>query len=164
MQQVGYAFLKARLALSAFPVKKPAVVAPVNRIMTSLGGEALHVPAHVAPGSEDTLEHVLFALKHEGTNLQMLAEALFHVPVNQLLDRFRKSPNSIYLRKACYLFEALTVKDPVASAMAIARLQDEPDFAERLGRNARVKACAQFDEGIVIEKTLAVYRELLAVS
>lgn len=32
MQQVGYAFLKAQLALSAFSVTKPAVVAPVNRI------------------------------------------------------------------------------------------------------------------------------------
>lgn len=56
------------------------------------------------------------------------------------------------------------VKDSVALAMAIARLQDEPDFAEHLGRNARIKACAEFDEKIVIEKTLAVYRELLAVS
>ena len=55
------------------------------------------------------------------------------------------------------------VKDPVALAMAIARLKDEPDFAENLGRKARIMACAQFDEKIVIEKTLAVYRELLAV-
>ena len=56
------------------------------------------------------------------------------------------------------------VKDPVALARAIARLQDEPVFAESLGRNARVNACAQFDEKIVIEQTLVVYRELLAVS
>lgn len=108
MQQVGYAFLKAQLALSAFSVTKPAVVAPVNRIATSIGVGALQVPAHVAPRSEDPLEHVLFALKHEGTNLQVLAEALPRVSVNQLVDRCRESPNSIYLRKACYLFEAFT--------------------------------------------------------
>lgn len=108
MQQVGYAFLKAQLALSAFSVTKSAVVAPVKRIVTSIDGGALQVPAHVAPRSEDPLEHILFALKHEGTNLQVLAEALPRVSVNQLVDRFRESPNSIYLRKACYLFEAFT--------------------------------------------------------
>ncbi len=108
MQQVGYAFLKTQLALSAFSVPKPAVVAPVNRIVASIGGGTLQVPVHVAPKTEDPLEHILFALKHEGTNLQVLAEALPQVAVRQLVARFRESPNSIYLRKAGYLFEALT--------------------------------------------------------
>lgn len=108
MQRVGYAFLRDRLSLSAFPVARPAVVAPVSRITPSAGGRALQVPANVAPRSEAPLEHVLFALKHEGLNLQVLAEALPHVPEDHLVANFRASPNSIYLRKACYLFEGLT--------------------------------------------------------
>lgn len=48
-----------------------------------------------------------------------------------------------------------------ALAHAIARLQDDPGLATRLGRAARAKALAEFDEQIVIAHTLAVYRELI---
>jgi glycosyltransferase involved in cell wall biosynthesis len=52
-------------------------------------------------------------------------------------------------------------RDAVALAGAIARLQDDPALARRLGQAARTKALAEFDERIVIARTLAVYRELL---
>lgn len=52
------------------------------------------------------------------------------------------------------------VKNAEALAGAIARLQDDPELATRLGKAARVKALAEFDEKIVIERTIAVYREL----
>ncbi len=52
-------------------------------------------------------------------------------------------------------------RDADALANAIARLQDDPVLAQRLGQAARSKALAQFDERIVIARTLAVYRELL---
>lgn len=48
-----------------------------------------------------------------------------------------------------------------ALARAIARLQDDPALAVRLGAAAREKALARFDERIVVADTLAVYRELL---
>jgi len=47
-----------------------------------------------------------------------------------------------------------------ALAHAIRRLQDDPEFACRLGDAARLKAQAQFDEGIVIRRTMDVYAEL----
>jgi glycosyltransferase involved in cell wall biosynthesis len=50
-------------------------------------------------------------------------------------------------------------KDAVALAAALARLQDDPELARRLGAAARIKALTEFDERIVIEKTLAVYEE-----
>ncbi|MGA8172366.1 MAG: glycosyltransferase family 4 protein [Methylocystis sp.] len=53
------------------------------------------------------------------------------------------------------------VRDPRALARAIARLQDDRPFARRLGLAAREKALAEFDERIVIERTIAVYNELL---
>ena len=53
------------------------------------------------------------------------------------------------------------VRDAVALARAIARLQDDAALRGRLGAAARAKALAQFDERIVIERTIAVYRELL---
>lgn len=53
------------------------------------------------------------------------------------------------------------VRNAGALAEAIARLQDDPALARRLGIAARAKALAEFDERIVIEQTMAVYRELL---
>lgn len=50
-----------------------------------------------------------------------------------------------------------------ALAQAMARLQDDPAFARQLGDAARRKARAQFDERIVVERTMAVYAELCAV-
>jgi len=53
-------------------------------------------------------------------------------------------------------------RDAGALARAIARLLDDPGLAARLGQAARAKALAEFDERIVIARTLAVYRRLLA--
>ncbi len=50
--------------------------------------------------------------------------------------------------------------DSEALAQAIQRLQDNPEFARQLGDAARLKARTQFDERIVIQRTLAVYAEL----
>ena len=53
------------------------------------------------------------------------------------------------------------VREAAPLAAAIARLQDDPALAHRLGQAACAKAMAQFDETIVIDRTLDVYRELL---
>lgn len=52
-------------------------------------------------------------------------------------------------------------RDSGALADAMARLIESPELRTRYGQAARAKALAEFDEKIVIEKTLAVYRELL---
>ncbi|QGM45233.1 glycosyltransferase family 4 protein [Methylocystis heyeri] len=52
------------------------------------------------------------------------------------------------------------IRNAQALAEAIARLQDDPGLARRLGLAARAKALAEFDEKIVIAQTLAVYHEM----
>ena len=52
------------------------------------------------------------------------------------------------------------VRDAATLAAAIARLHDDPKLCARLGRAAREKALAEFDERIVLGRTLAVYAEL----
>ncbi len=52
------------------------------------------------------------------------------------------------------------VRDSVALARAIARLQDDPSLAARLGAAARAKALANFDARIIVWRTIDVYREL----
>lgn len=56
------------------------------------------------------------------------------------------------------------VRDAHALAAAIARLLDDRELAARLGAAARKKALSEFDERIVIDRTLEVYRELLGES
>ncbi len=56
---------------------------------------------------------------------------------------------------------AVPVRDCVALANAIRLLDDDRVLARRLGLAARERALKEFDERIVIEKTLAVYRELM---
>jgi len=53
------------------------------------------------------------------------------------------------------------VKDAPALACAIERLHADPVWARQLGLAARARALREFDEKIVIRKTLAVYEELL---
>ena len=52
-------------------------------------------------------------------------------------------------------------RDAPALARAIARLEDDPDLARKLGQAARSKAVNAFDQRIVLDRTLAAYRELV---
>lgn len=54
------------------------------------------------------------------------------------------------------------VGDSMALARAIARLQDTPVLAARLGAAAKRKVKLEFDEKIIIEKTLKVYEDFRA--
>lgn len=52
------------------------------------------------------------------------------------------------------------VRDSKGLASAIARLHDDPLLAQRLGDAARAKAIAEYDDRIIVHRTLAVYEEL----
>ncbi len=103
MSAVGYEFLRGNLGLSAFAPEVPAEIKPVTKVMPANG--LLAIPAHVAPGSDDALDHVLFALKHEGVNLQILAQALRKISAHRMLTALRQTPNGQYLRVAAFLWE-----------------------------------------------------------
>ncbi|MFM0672948.1 glycosyltransferase family 4 protein [Paraburkholderia sediminicola] len=55
----------------------------------------------------------------------------------------------------------IPVRDSAALADAIRRLDDDRGLCRKLGLAAREKALSEFDESIVISKTLRVYSELL---
>ncbi len=87
---VGYEFLRDTFRLSAFSPVRPARVKPVTRVVADARG--LAVPRAVAPTTDDPLDHLLFALKHEGTNLPILAEALPRLDPKALWTALRRSP------------------------------------------------------------------------
>ena len=106
MSTVGYAFVHQLLRLTGFAVQRPAAIRPVTRVLPT--ADELAVPAQVAPRSSDVLEHLLFALKHEGTNLQLLVQALPHITPARLLAQIKRTPNGRYIRVLCCLWETFT--------------------------------------------------------
>jgi hypothetical protein len=108
MIQLGYAYLHAALGLSAFEPRRPALVKPVVKMVEN--ADHLAVPSAIVDrmGLENggPLAHLLFALKHEGINLAILMEALTHLPADELVDAMKRTPGSVFVRKACCLWEA----------------------------------------------------------
>lgn len=76
--KVGYAWLANYDGVKAPEPSPFAEVRSVSRL--EVIGDCLAVPASVAPDNDDVLTHVLFALKDEGINLTILAQALPLVP------------------------------------------------------------------------------------
>lgn len=103
MGVVGYEWVRQSLGLAVFPVERPAVVRPVTRVEQRQ--DELAVPSHVAPAGSAPLDHLLFALKHEGTNLQLIAAAVRHIDPGSLLAALSATPTGGYLRKLCCLWE-----------------------------------------------------------
>lgn len=108
MSLVGYAHLHQSLGLKAIAPGRIAMIKPVTRL--SMIGGCLAVPHAVAPSADSVLDHILFALKHEGINLGILAQALEVVTADQLLRELEKAPNGVFIRKVCYLWEGLTLQ------------------------------------------------------
>ncbi len=123
---VGYQFLVDALHLGVPSLERPAKVSAVLRVQST--AEGVLVPAHVAPATEAPIDHLLFALKHEGTHLSVIAAALRKIEPEQLLMSLRQTPSGGYIRKACYLFERLTGRElPGVSGQGVPVPLFDPD-------------------------------------
>lgn len=135
----AYALLCDSLTISAPPLSCPARIQSVTRLEHI--GSVLAVPATIAPPAEDLLGHLLFALKHEGINLCILAQALPQIPSEAFEAALKLAPNGSYLRKACFLHESFTGEQISQSAPirgAFIPLFDPERYITRQGlRNSR---------------------------
>ena len=103
MSILGYAQLHMQMGLTAFEPATHARLGAVTRVTEVPDG--LLVPAQVANKTQTLLDHVLFALKHEGVNMQVLAQALPKVPAQDMVAAIRAAPTGVYIRVACFLWE-----------------------------------------------------------
>ncbi|MFG6416966.1 Fic family protein [Roseateles sp. DC23W] len=103
--------------------------------------DVLLVPPAVAPDGDDPLTHLLFALKHEGMNLQAAILALKKIPAQSVAQAFQRSPSSGYARIACYLWEIANgqrLEDLPPAVGAYEKLFDEASFVtDRTQRDSR---------------------------
>ena len=109
MAIIGYEWVRQQLELAVFPVQRPAVVRPVTRVQGR--ADELAVPSHVAPVNGDPIDHLLFALKHEGTDLQVIGAACAKIEPGRLQAALRATPTGGYIRKLCYLWERFTQRE-----------------------------------------------------
>ena len=109
MSEIGYAKLKTQLSLSAFDPLIPARLATVTSVTPT--HDTLLIPVKVAPKDDSPLSHLLFALKHEGVNLQLLSQALRKISAEDMLATITESPTGAYIRIACFLWEAFNKQD-----------------------------------------------------
>lgn len=106
MRAVGYSRLLQESSVKALAPPVSAEVRAVTR--KELIGSAVAIPANMAPAKDDLLGHILFALKHEGTELAILAQVLPLIAEPELRQAYDAAPTSQYLRKACFLWEHFT--------------------------------------------------------
>lgn len=125
MRAIGYQHLIATHRLGVLPPQQHAMVAPVQRVQY-VGG-MIQVPSSVAPNSDRPIDHLLFALKHEGTDLAIIAALLPHLDPADLLAELAKRPSGGYIRKACYVWERLSGQtlDGVSGTGVPVKLFDE---------------------------------------
>nr|WP_231873886.1 Fic family protein [Luteibacter rhizovicinus] len=114
------------------------------------------------------LAHLLFALKHEGINLAILMEALTHLPADELVAAMKRTPGSVFVRKACYLWEAAngrTLDAAPAAKGAVVDLFDPTRYVTLEGeRHAKwrvhfnglgsLRFCASVERTPTVEKAL----------
>lgn len=105
MSDVGYAWVQQAVGAPDFLGPQRARLAPVSRIERLEDG-ALLVPHKLAPDAT-LLHQALFAIKHEGVRLDLLASALRRIPPAELVAWVQTTPNSIYGRKLGHLWERL---------------------------------------------------------
>ena len=104
MKKIGYAFIKDQMQLNVFDPSPTAIVsAKVYKV--KMEESLLLVPSKVAPVSADPIEHLLFAIKYEGVNLQILSQALQQIEANSVLQALEKAPSGAYIRKLAFLWE-----------------------------------------------------------
>lgn len=139
MAYVGYELVRTALALQVFELARPAMVKPVTRIMPSV--DSLGVPAAMAPRPDDLVGHLLFALKHEGVNLQVLAAAMPHIPPEPLAAAFAEAPTGQYIRMLCSAWEHFTgrqvVPQPVITTGYVDLFDANRYFTARAERDPR---------------------------
>lgn len=108
----GYARLIERHALRAIPNWHQSFVAASGVRRESVGPDGSVVERYIPvywPGDSD-FDHLEFALKHDGTNLALLAEIFKVIDVDGLATFIAAAPFGKYRRRLWYLYEWLTEK------------------------------------------------------
>ena len=107
----GYAFFIRQLGLEVLPHWRISEVGDSRHqnIIESDGRIRETFPAAYWPG-DIQLNHLEFALKYDGVNLEILSEIFSKIPDQELASWVRGKPQGQYTRRIWYLYEWMTGK------------------------------------------------------
>lgn len=108
---VGYEFLIQRFALQvAFPAPASRVDLRVLSLIQTESG--IQVPATMSiSNSEDSIDHLVFALRYEGVNLELLQAILPQLSSADIQAHLKSKANSEFARKIGFLYEYFTGRE-----------------------------------------------------
>jgi hypothetical protein len=105
---VGYAWLIRELGLSVFPLTHESYIGARARSDATKSGVVQEIfQQNYWPG-EEVFDHLVFALKYDDFNLDVLRQTFAKLGPDQLLTRVQAQPNGRYARQLGYLYELLT--------------------------------------------------------
>jgi hypothetical protein len=116
MNLVGYQFLINRFELVVLPPYKKCFIAKsaMRAKNISPDGEEEYFPTKYQVG--DTWhDHLGFALKYEGVNLEVMKTLLKKLTPQEVIDFIKKKRTSVYMRKIWFFYEFLLQSElPIA--------------------------------------------------
>lgn len=105
---VGYTWLIREFALSTFPLSHESYIGARARSDATKPGAVHEIfQPNYWPG-DDPFDHLVFALKYDDFNLDVLDQSLTKLGAANVLAYVEKQPNGKYARQLGYLFELLT--------------------------------------------------------
>lgn len=143
-QPIGYARLIIGQQLSVLSAPRLSFVARgATTVIREDGQERKVYPAQYDPGTAD-VDHLLFAIKHEGVNLEVLSAyfaARGDAVSGEIAGLVRATPTGVYARRLWCLYEWLTGRRVDLPDMTVGNYQPllDPDEYVTIAGNDRFK-------------------------
>lgn len=115
--EIGYGYLVNKLKLKVSGFRLHAKV-DTRVLAVRQQGDFVLVPASVYPNSDTILDHLEFALKYQGVELEVLQAVCAKLTPGQIEQRLKETPNGKYLRTIAALFEAFTGQTLISSQIS----------------------------------------------
>lgn len=129
MTKSGYEYLIELFDLKVSGVTRPCSV-DSKLTAASRQENSLSIPLSMVVQSTKPVDHVVFALKNQGVQLEILQAIMLRLDPSEIQTALNQSPNGRYLRQIAFLFEQFTEHTLHArvSATGYVNLFDEKEY------------------------------------
>jgi hypothetical protein len=107
-RSVGYTWLIKELGLTVFPLTHESYIGARARSDATKPGVVQEVFSQNYWPGDDPFDHLVFALKYDDFNLDVLRQSLINLGAARVLAYVESQPNGKYSRQLGYLYELLT--------------------------------------------------------
>src|SRR5437868_5433301 len=110
---IGYQAITETLGLNTVPHYRKSYILAQGRGKTIIdGNHEIHIypKTYALKNEDDLLEHLEFALKYDGINLEIIKALFARIAEPMVVEYIQKQPTGIYSRKIWYLYEFLMDK------------------------------------------------------